>query len=290
MGTCIKQLFRFVRGCCVRKRARDGKVQGRAPYPASCSSSPRLKDAMHDKPDPIAFDSGAPPHGQTQRSWQRRRNALARHMWDILDNTAGMPNLKETLDELRECDRQICSESVRKHTRLVEILQARMEELCITITCIASKEVPEADNIIDQLVECDNILAIFEEAVSPWTTGQAAKVSPAIAPPKPGALPHSAAQATMLDATGPVSTTGLISAQRTGGAASCRDAHVVDIHVDTHTDASSTVMPGEDGEDAPLLPPLSAARATSFRRLSAPTRSLWNGIMLWGGHRASRVP
>ena len=53
--------------------------------------------------------------------------------------SAGMPNLKETLDELRECDRQICSESVRKHTRLVEILQARMEELCITITCIASK-------------------------------------------------------------------------------------------------------------------------------------------------------
>ena len=49
----------------------------------------------------------------------------------------------------------------------------------------------------------------------------------------------------MLDATAPVSTTGVISAQRTGGAASCRGAHAVDIHVDTHTDTSSTVMPGE---------------------------------------------
>ena len=60
-----------------------------------------------------------------------------------------------------------------------------------------------------------------------------------------GASPHSAAQATMLDATGPVSTTCLISAQRTRAAASCRCAHVVDIHVDTHTDTSSTVIPEE---------------------------------------------
>ena len=60
--------------------------------------------------------------------------------------------------------------------------------LCLLINAalVVNAEVPEADNIIDQLVECDNILAIFEEAVSPWTTGQAAKVSPAIAPPKPG--------------------------------------------------------------------------------------------------------
>ena len=138
---------------------------------------------------------------------------------------AGIPRLQETLDELQECHRQICSESVRKHTRLLEILHAREDELCSTIVCIASKgecsngfslrlsvpaecilaedaiqtlclpivaalivnaEVPEADHIIDQLVDCDRILAELEKPLSPWTAGQAAEVSPAIAAPEPG--------------------------------------------------------------------------------------------------------
>ena len=44
---------------------------------------------MHAKLGSIALDSGAPLHGQSQRFWQRRRHALARQMWNILDNTTG---------------------------------------------------------------------------------------------------------------------------------------------------------------------------------------------------------
>ena len=49
----------------------------------------------------------------------------------------------------------------------------------------------------------------------------------------------------MLDATGPVSTTGVIGTHRKGGAGSCRGADVVGIHVYTHADRSSAMSLGE---------------------------------------------
>ena len=145
---------------------------------------------------------------------------------------AGIPKLTELLDEFRECHRQLSSESVQKHTRLLEILQARETELCsilvrlttqgawstwwsnsfslplstfaecilaedtvytlclLTITALAvHAEVPEALKILDQLVDCDRILATFQKPVSPCpaqTAGQADKICSTTATPKAG--------------------------------------------------------------------------------------------------------
>ena len=70
-------------------RARDGKSQKRQSYSITCFPGSRPKEAMHDVLGSIALDSGAPLHGQSQRFWQRRRHALARQMWNILDNATG---------------------------------------------------------------------------------------------------------------------------------------------------------------------------------------------------------
>ena len=51
--------------------------------------------------------------------------------------SAGIPRFKETLDELDECHRQISSESVQKHTGLLEILKARKRQLCSIVARIA---------------------------------------------------------------------------------------------------------------------------------------------------------
>ena len=48
--------------------------------------------------------------------------------------------------------------------------------------------------------------------------------------------------------------------------------------------------PPQDAESAPLLRPLSAARAQSRSGLTAQIGSLWNGVMLWGKQRAPRPP
>ena len=47
------------------------------------------------------------------------------------------------------------------------------------------------------------------------------------------------------DATDPVSTTHVIGTQRKQGAASCRGAHVVEIHVHTRTETSRALNLGE---------------------------------------------
>ena len=45
--------------------------------------------------------------------------------------------------------------------------------------------------------------------------------------------------------------------------------------------------PLQENEKAPLLPPLSAARARPLGRFSSQLASLLNGIMLWGGQATS---
>ena len=55
---------------------------------------------------------------------------------------AGKPKLRETLTELKEVVRQIASESVQQHPKLVEVLRARESELCLTLVQIADKGAP----------------------------------------------------------------------------------------------------------------------------------------------------
>ncbi|CAK0786595.1 hypothetical protein CVIRNUC_009809 [Coccomyxa viridis] len=138
-------------------------------------------------------------------------------MWDIFCSAKGRPRLRETLTELKEVVRQIASESVQQHPKLVEVLRAKELKLCGTLVQIADKEVPEASIIIKQLIHCDRILKEYGKSDWRIKAGQAAELSPASAAPKPGHLPRSPAQAAMPDATGSVSTTGVKGTERTRG-------------------------------------------------------------------------
>lgn len=150
--------------------------------------------------------------------------------------SAGVPRLKETLAELDMCLWQISLTSVQRHTGLLQILQVRETELYGIFVCIARKgaqsnsffwhlsvpaeyilaestihilclliitavivfaEVPEADNIIKQLIDIDCILMTFEKPVLPQAARQAAKVPPANTAPEPGETGFNA-QATWL--------------------------------------------------------------------------------------------
>ncbi|CAK0785549.1 hypothetical protein CVIRNUC_008759 [Coccomyxa viridis] len=240
----IMQLLRFA--CCIGRQHRGSRSRQGKPQQRTLSTNPSPSIPTTDASSRIF--------------WQCRRDALATELWRILYAATGVQGLREILDELTICVQHISSESVQRHARLLQLLQTRKMELCKIIGRITAKEVPEAQMVVEQLVNYDQILEGFKVHTAqdvPMRGWQAAGALSLAAVPSPDHLPQPPAQAGVLTAERAVRPKDERISKCTPGSASCQDAGAVDIYVKAYSDTGDMDAKTEHSESAPLLRPRS---------------------------------